>query len=68
MTIQYRIALAISASLLTCGLALAPAAQAMDSMSKSAMHKHMKKHKGSMMKGDHMMKGDSMEGGDAMSK
>ena len=68
MTIQHRVALALSASIFACGLTLAPAAYAADdaAMSKSAMHKHMKKHKGSMKKGD-AMKGDAMKG-DAMEK
>ncbi len=55
MTIQNRIAVAVSAAILTVGLGLAPAANAADSM-KGGMHKHMmKKHK-SMMKGDAMSK------------
>ncbi len=66
MTPAHRIALAVSA--LAFGLAATPAARAAESMMGSSMHKHMKKHKGSMMKGDAMKKGDAMDKGDAMEK
>lgn len=65
MTVHHRIAIALSASALIVGLGFAPAAVAMESMSKGSMHKPMKKHKSSM-KGDAMkggaMKGDAMKG------
>ena len=59
MTFKHRIALVVTASALTFGVAAVPAAQAADSMSKDSMHMHKKKHKG-MMKGD-AMKGDAMK-------
>lgn len=55
MTISSKIALGVSATVLSVGLALAPAAFAQDSMSKGD---GMKKE--SMSKGDGMMKKDAM--------
>ena len=59
MTTTTRLAFAASAILLSAGLGGAPAAFAADSMKGAMMHKHMKAHKGTMMKGG-AMKGDAM--------